>query len=74
MSSSFSTTTAAALGDAEGASDASVDGAVDGAAAVEAEGDAPGPQAARNAALADSPLAHRKPRRLSGVCAILLMI
>jgi hypothetical protein len=73
MSSSFSTTTASALGDADGASDASVLGAA-ALVAVEADGDAPGPQAARKAALADNPLAHRKPRLLSGVWAILRMV
>jgi len=68
-------TTAATLGDGVGSVEASVVGAVlGGAAAVEADGDAPGPQAARKAALAESVLAHMKPRRLRGVCAILRTI
>jgi len=76
MKSSFSISTAATLGagDAEGASDEADVGAAGVAAAVDAEGDAPGPHAARNAAAADIPPAYRKPRRLNGVWAILRTI
>jgi hypothetical protein len=66
MKSSFSTSTAAALGLAlaEPPVPAETDGAV---AADDADGLLPGPHAARTAALADKPLAQRKPRRLTFV-------
>lgn len=68
-------TTAGALAGADGANDAT-EAAVVGAAELlaTAEGDAPlGVQAARNAAAADIVPPYRKPRRLSGVWAILRM-
>ena len=68
-------TTAATLGDGVGSVEASVVGALlGGAADADVEGEAPGPHAARKAALADRVLAHMKPRRLRGVCAILRTI
>ena len=75
MNSSFSTTTAATLGAAEavGASDAADVGAAEVVAAADGDDEPPDEHAARNAAAADKPPAYMKPRRLSGVCAILRM-
>jgi len=68
MKRSFSTSTAAAalgLALAEPPVPADTDGAV--VAAGDADELLPGPHAARTAALADKPLAQRKPRRLTFV-------